>query len=240
MTTLTPPALADITAHVERARQRAALGACPDHGGKSAIHCSPCAADRATGAAEDRDDWAKTRAMHECDRLFPRRFRDAMPAHPDILGWVATLADDPAAARSLLLYGRCGSGKTHQAYGALRSAIHARPDLAWAHATFPDFTAALRPRVGVDSEEELERFRSADLLLLDDLGTAKHSEWVEEITYRMINGRYADMRPTIFTTNLTMPELAGAVGDRVSGRLAETCVRVLLDGEDLRRPADRS
>lgn len=226
----------EIRDHIQRARARAALEACPEHGTSgNGLHCSPCAADRAVSGPAARAEWARTMAMASCDDLFPRRFRDAVADHADVLGWVKQITDDLASAPSLLLFGETGTGKSHQAYAALRAAVFARPMVSWAATTFPDFAAALRPRQGVDSEAEMDRYRSAGLLLLDDLGTAKGSEWVEEITYRLINGRYEDMSPTIFTTNLTIPELRAALGDRIAGRLAETCTQVLLEGTDWRR-----
>jgi DNA replication protein DnaC len=81
----------------------------------------------------------------------------------------------------------------------------------------------------------MRHYRTADLLLIDDLGVAKNSEWVEEAVYRIIGGRYEQMRPTIYTTNLDVPKLRDALGDRIASRLAETCTRVLLDGDDRRR-----
>jgi DNA replication protein DnaC len=58
---------------------------------------------------------------------------------------------------------------------------------------------------------------------------------VEEITYRLINGRYEAMRPSIFVSNLPTEDFKSAVGDRIASRLAETCVRVALTGPDRRR-----
>lgn len=227
----------DFHAYMAKARETVALDECAEHGGTSALHCQGCAAERLTQGAEARTEWARTAAMAKCDELFPRRFRDAEPDHNEVKGWLDAMREDVSTAPSLLLYGSTGTGKTYQAYAALRSALLVRPKIGWAASTFPDFAAALRPRQGVDTEAQMDRFRSVELLLMDDLGTAKGSEWVEEITYRLINGRYEDMKPTIFTTNLTLAELKLALGDRVAGRLAETCTQILLDGADWRRRA---
>ncbi len=68
--------------------------------------------------------------------------------------------------------------------------------------TAADLYGRLRPG-GSDqgTEHELRRYTRVPILLLDDLGSAKASEWVEEITYRLINERYNACRPTIFTSN---------------------------------------
>ncbi|MFW3474385.1 hypothetical protein [Streptomyces microflavus] len=52
------------------------------------------------------------------------------------------------------------------------------------------------------TEEELRRLVKVPLLVLDDLGSAKASEWTEEVTYRLINERYNACRPTLYTSNL--------------------------------------
>lgn len=106
--------------------------------------------------------------------------------------------------------------------------------MTWEATTFADFTAALRPNAK-DPEGTLRTFRRTELLLVDDLGAAKNSEWVEEITYRLLNGRYEDVRPSIFTTNLPLPQLREQLGDRLASRLVEMCAVVSIDGTDRRR-----
>jgi DNA replication protein DnaC len=98
--------------------------------------------------------------------------------------------------------------------------------------------AALRPRSGVDSETEFRKYAHARLLMLDDLGAAKSSEWTEEINFRLINHRYENQLPTILTSNVLPGELMNRVGDRVASRLVEMCDRVVIKGSDRRkRPA---
>ena len=70
----------------------------------------------------------------------------------------------------------------------------------------------------------------ADLLVLDDLGAEKPSEWVEETMNLIVNTRYNERRPTIFTTNYEdMPDetdldsLKVRVGFRMHSRLHEMC-----------------
>jgi DNA replication protein DnaC len=225
----------DIRRYVNMARELAAEGACPKHGLQRALHCGPCASERKVAGPEERREWEAVQKMASCDELFPRRYRDAEPDHPDVSAWVHEAVTHLAEARSLLLLGATGVGKTHLAYGALRAAVLGCRGASWASTTFADFAAALRPQPKKDTEIEMQRYRAVDLLLLDDLAAAKNSEWVEEITYRLINGRYEDMRPTIFTTNLALVDLKEAIGDRVASRLAETCTRVVLDGPDRRR-----
>ena len=80
-----------------------------------------------------------------------------------------------------------------------------------------------------------------DLLVLDDLGAEKPSEWVEETMTLIVNTRYNERRPTIFTTNyIDIPDetdldsLKGRVGFRMHSRLHEMCDFLEYDGGDFR------
>lgn len=128
-----------------------------------------------------------------------------------------------------------GTGKTYQAYGAVRALLSRGVRLRWEVTTTADLYARLRPRNGHDAERDLQTLARCPLLLLDDLGAAKTSEWTEELTYRLINHRYEHMLPTLITTNLPIPELRTALGDRVASRLAEMTERIVLTGPDRRR-----
>lgn len=174
----------------------------------------------------------------------PPRYRHALAGHQQVAAWdeVALAArPGPSGTRgialgpSLLVAGPTGTGKTHQAYGAVRSLLTAGVRLRWEAATTADLYARLRPRPGHDAERDLATLSTCPLLILDDLGAAKQSEWTEEITYRLINRRYTDLLPTLLTTNLPTAALRDAVGDRVASRLAEMTTTVVLTGADRRR-----
>jgi DNA replication protein DnaC len=213
---------------------------CTYHPGEDWIDCRKCL----IRDADEQRAQALADAAAACDQRFPIRYRDAVTEREDVLMWAKAFAADPAGARSLLLLGPTGTGKTHHAYGAVRAATSvALPTRAggyrpprWVAMTYAELTATLRPRGrDYDPEAVLEKYRRTELLFIDDLGAAKATEFVEEATYRLINGRYEDMRPGIFTTNLALPELKDAIGDRIASRLAETCIRVVLEGPDRRR-----
>ncbi|MFF9013575.1 ATP-binding protein [Streptomyces sp. NPDC014870] len=184
-------------------------------------------------------------ALELADARIPARYRYALADHPHVTAWVNEIArtgrPGPAGAPgisegpSLLIAGPTGTGKTHQAYGAIRALLAAGVRLRWEAVTAADLYARLRPRSGHDAERELQTMAKCPLLLLDDLGAAKTSEWTEELTYRLINHRYEHLRPTLITTNLPTADLRTALGDRVASRLAEMTERVILDGPDRRR-----
>ncbi|MFG2224505.1 ATP-binding protein [Streptomyces sp. NPDC048644] len=184
-------------------------------------------------------------ALELADARIPVRYRNALAEHPHVTAWVEEItrtgrpgpggAPGIAHGPSLLIAGPTGTGKTHQAYGAVRSLLAAGVRLLWEATTAADLYASLRPRQGHDPERALWALGRCPLLILDDLGAAKTSEWTEELTYRLINRRYNDMLPTLVTTNLRIADLREAVGDRVASRLAEMTTRVILSGDDRRR-----
>ena len=110
----------------------------------------------------------------------------------------------------------------------------------WELITTADFYARLRPRHQVDSEEEFRKIADCPLLVLDDLGAAKDSEWTEEQNYRLINHRYENVMPTLITSNLAPKDLAAGLGDRVASRLREMAHRVVVPGGDRRGGQERA
>ncbi|MDH6709110.1 DNA replication protein DnaC [Kitasatospora sp. MAA19] len=176
----------------------------------------------------------------------PPRYRDAVAEHPQVLAWVRQVAGQAAApsrgARrqvatgpSLLMAGVVGAGKTHEAYGAVRRLVEAGIGVRWRATTAADLYAELRPSADTDAERVLATYSRVPLLILDDLGAAKSSEFVEEQTYRLINRRYNHCLPTLITTNLPIKDLRTCLGDRVTSRLAQMTTRVSFERVDRRR-----
>ena len=73
------------------------------------------------------------------------------------------------------------------------------------------------------AEEIIERAKSTPLLILDDIGAEKASEWTQEQLYRIVNFRYEHMLPTVITTNCDGAQLEMALGRRIVSRLIELC-----------------
>jgi DNA replication protein DnaC len=184
-------------------------------------------------------------ALGRWETAVPYRYQEATAQHPDICAWADRAAADYRSAGFLVLTGPVGTGKTHQAYGALRRIAEAGPKrFEMIATTAPDMYGRLRPGGSEHgTEHELKRLCRIPLLLLDDLGTEKLSEWTEEATYRLINERYNECLPLVITTNFPVRAQSGGastdlvtrLGDRLASRLAQTATAVTLDGPDLRR-----
>lgn len=194
-------------------------------------------------------DKAHKRALNHMGANTPARYIAAFPHRPEILDWVEQVireAIDHSARRptvgihsgsSLLLLGPTGTGKTYEAYGAMRLVSACGIASAWQVISAADLYARLRPRHRVDSEAEFRAVADAPLLAVDDLGAAKTSEWVEEVNFRLINHRYERQMPTLFTSNVAPAMLAESLGERVTSRLIEMTTRVVIEGPDRRRAA---
>ncbi len=102
------------------------------------------------------------------------------------------------------------------------------------------------PLVRTAEMDILRPVMEADLLVLDDLGSEKTSEWVEETMNLIVNTRYNERRHTIFTSNYedmpderrrrarTVPNLKERIGFRIHSRLHEMCEFLEYDGADYR------
>lgn len=157
----------------------------------------------------------------------------------------ARIAEDfPAVSRGLFLEGQPGVGKTHLAVAVLKQVI----ERTGARGLFYDTRDLLRvirstydPSIRTTELEVLRPVMTADLLVLDDLGAEKTSEWVEETMNLIVNTRYNERRLTTFTSNYkdipddTDPNaLLFRIGHRMRSRLHEMCDFVVLDGADYR------
>lgn len=91
----------------------------------------------------------------------------------------------------------------------------------------------------------LEPVFEAEVLVLDELGVSKPTDWVRDTMMQVISARYNDKKLTIFTTNysdlrcsLAEETLEDRIGTRLRSRLYEMCKTVIIEGEDFRRRFD--
>jgi DNA replication protein DnaC len=87
-------------------------------------------------------------------------------------------------------------------------------------------------------QEYLDSLNRFPLLILDDLGAERKSEYMNEIVFNLIDSRYRAKLPLIVTTNLTSEELknpADITNRRTYSRLLEMCIPLEVKGEDRRR-----
>jgi len=156
----------------------------------------------------------------------------------------------PEVSRGLFLEGQPGVGKTHLAVAVLKQAVQQ----TGARGLFYDTRDLLRlirstydPSTRTTELDILRPVMTAELLVLDDLGAEKTSEWVDETMNLIVNTRYNERRLTIFTSNYpdipddTDPQsLLFRIGARMRSRLHEMCEFVVLDAADYRERPDNA
>jgi DNA replication protein DnaC len=83
-------------------------------------------------------------------------------------------------------------------------------------------------------QDIVQEYSTVDMLILDDLGAEKSSEFSIQSLYLIIDHRYSEMRDTIITSNLSLREISEKVGDRIASRIAGMCRVIELKGRDRR------
>jgi DNA replication protein DnaC len=164
----------------------------------------------------------------------------------------------PDEGLGLLFTGDNGVGKTHLAVAVLRELWEQKG----ARGQFWDFHELIREIRHSYNEEtrttELQVLApvvDTDVLLLDDLGAWKMTEWMLDTLFFIMNSRYMAKRATLITTNFpdVSPEKAGRdgslrkreylverVGTRLRSRLVEMCLLVKMHGGDHREARQQS
>jgi DNA replication protein DnaC len=149
--------------------------------------------------------------------------------------------------RGLLLVGPVGVGKTHLAVAILQELI----ERYQVRGLFYQFGALLRriqdsynPVSQTSELAVLAPVFEAEVLVLDELGASKPTDWVQDTMMQIINARYNEKRLTIFTTNYSdkrkkeedpTKSLEERIGVALRSRLYEMCKTVEIEGEDYRK-----
>ncbi len=140
----------------------------------------------------------------------------------------------------LLFWGKSGSGKTFAA-AAIANAFLESTQMHAPSVKMTTFGTMLGKLPGMSTQDKewyLKGLLSCDLLILDDFGMERQTEYAREQVFNIIDGRYLACKPLIVTTNLSLQELkhpADIAQQRIYDRLLEMCIPVCFDGESQRQ-----
>lgn len=158
------------------------------------------------------------------------------------------LIESKNTGRGLVFSGPVGVGKTHLAVSILQRLM----DKYGVQGLFYEFGALLKeiqnsynPVSQTTELKVLAPIYEAEVLVLDELGSTKPTDWVRDTMMQIINTRYNDKKTTIFTTNYLDKRrkendetLEDRIGVRLRSRVYEMCKTVIIEGEDYRKKFD--
>lgn len=134
----------------------------------------------------------------------------------------------------LLLWGEVGTGKTYFAACIANALVENCVSVK-----MTNFSTILNDLFYEnDKNQYIDRLDNHSLLIIDDLGIERDTEYALEQVYNIIDARYKSNKPLIVTTNLTITEIKNPVDTahkRIYDRVLEMCVPVKFDGENFRQ-----
>lgn len=158
----------------------------------------------------------------------PRTMR-AMQAYVDNFGQLCK------QGKGLLLYGPCGTGKTFAAACVVNALLDkGYPCLMTNFARLSNTISGMYE----GKQEYLDSLNKYALLVIDDLGAERDTEYMNEMVFNIIDARYRANRPMIITSNLTGEDLKNPKNiseQRVFNRILEKCHPIEVAGSDRRR-----
>ena len=139
------------------------------------------------------------------------------------------------SGKGLLLYGRNGTGKTFYASCIANALID-----TGRRVLVTNFSRIVNDLQGLyeGKQEYINSLSSFSLLVLDDLGTERQSEYMQEQVFNIVNARYCSGLPFIVTTNLTIDEISKPQDSgraRIYNRILERCYPIEVNGSDHRK-----
>ena len=173
------------------------------------------------------------RFLHLCTFSNDKGYNpEIQKAHDYVMHWEEMKAN----AMGLLIWGDVGTGKSFIA-GCIANALLEQgiPVL------MTNFSRILNALSGLYSQEKnqfIDSLNQYSLLILDDLGIERNSEFALEQVYHVIDSRFRSKLPLIVTTNLTLEELKhprDQAHARIYSRVLEQCVPLKINNQDIRK-----
>jgi len=161
-------------------------------------------------------DSPRMRARYRLDRFIPSYQPEAYEL---IVEYAKHFPQHRKEGNGLILIGAVGTGKTHLAFG-LATYLLEHTAYSVVFSPLSDLLNRFRGLYGDERytgerrEKVLAEVYNADLVILDDVGKERITDWSLEEFYNFINYRYNNMLPVVITTNLTLSELEAKYNEK--------------------------
>ena len=173
--------------------------------------------------------WDETHFQKELEKLPPRLQQDIQ--NIPFKKTTKELTDT-------FIYGTTGTGKTvqavHMMLNELRNCFVRRYHTVGTFISVPELLLEFKNSYNKQNGEEgkteadlVNYYGSIKILVLDDIGVERTTDWAFQLLYIIINRRYENMLQTVFTSNISLNELAGKLkDDRIPARIQQMCTIV--------------
>jgi len=222
-------------------RKISLLPECAERWGSDRGECRDCERVRKENEAIWAQEAAKAALREKCIELIGGekpfkefRFDSYRPQNESQRQALGTCSHFDPESENLLLIGPTGVGKTHLACATV---LHfAEQSLAFWRYRITELLRMLRYERKAEEEEKLIRQLSRiPILLIEDLGAHKTTDWAGAMLWEIIDRRIENQRNgLIITSNLGRGKMSESMGDRVPSRLSGICKVITIDGEDFR------
>jgi DNA replication protein DnaC len=195
--------------------------------------------DARVATLRERSGLSKRMKGYTLGNFRPTVSNAAGRARVKVDGYLEDWEENREAGKGLYFCGGVGTGKTHLAVAVMNELIRRKrtPSL---FVTVPELLDNLREtynKPGRNLDEWMDAVQNAEFLVLDDLGSERTTEWVRERIFVIVNHRYREALPTVFTSNIGPKDLAEQLGERTASRIIAMCDWIALEGDDYRETA---
>lgn len=155
-------------------------------------------------------------------------------------GYAGNFAENKKTGLSFLLLGMPGTGKTHLSIGIALAIMEKGNTSIFTTASrmFRAIKDTYRKGSEHSESEVIAIYTSCDLLIVDEVGVQRGSDYEKDTFFDVINERYENLKPTIVLSNLTLEEIKNYLGERVFDRLRENGGKAfVLDWDSYRSAA---
>jgi DNA replication protein DnaC len=131
---------------------------------------------------------------------------------------------------SMILIGKCGTGKTHLSYAIVRAVFEQGNSVKVTKVY--DLTSEVKqtwsPNSPTSEHEAIRKYTDPDLLVIDEVGVQFDTQAEKQILFRVLDKRYESMKPVILISNMNMESMTACMTEPVMDRMAENGGSVLV------------